>query len=312
LGRVDAPDPDRTPDESLSALLAELAARPTEDTGVARLRARGLVVAREVTSWGPLAPVAEVGWRTLRRDSSIGGSVLSGALAYRLFIWLLPFALVLVIGFGWATDLKTGSRAIRHSGLTGFMAHSVADSTQKTRGFGALVAFVTAVLVLLYQTSVLLRAVRAVTALAWGLPVTTLRRPVRSQFLFLGWMLVLIVVAASAAPLRTALDYPWSLVSALAVYTALPALYLVLACWLLPRPPVHWLRLVPGAILFGTAFTLIGLFNSLILFPWLEQRQATYGVLGLAAGLLFGLFLVGRAFELAAALNATLAEKQPP
>ena len=303
-------EPDRTPEVSLSVLLSELAARPTEHTRVARLRARAVGFARRATSWGPLAPVAEVGWRTLRRDSAIAGSVLSGALAYRLFIWLLPLALMLAIGFGWATNLESGDHLVRHAGLTGFMAHSVASSAERTHGFGAVVAFVTALLVLLYQTSALLRAVRAVTALAWGLSVRTLPRPALTQFLFLGWMLAVIAVAASATPLRAAFDYPWSLVSALAIYVALPALYFVLAFWLLPRPPVRWLRLVPGSILFGTAITLIGLFNSLILFPWLEQRQATYGVLGLAAGLLFGLFLVGRAFELAASLNATLAEER--
>jgi uncharacterized BrkB/YihY/UPF0761 family membrane protein len=66
----------------------------------------------------------------------------------------------------------------------------------------------------------------------------------------------------------------------------------------------------PGSILFGIAVALIGLFNSLVLFPWLAARQATYGVLGVAAGLLFGLFLVGRTVELAASLNATLAEER--
>jgi len=301
---------DRPTEKSLAALLGELAGRPIEDTRLARSRARVLDFVRRVTGWGPLAPVAEVAWRTLRRDASIGGSILSGALAYRLFIWLLPLGLMLVIGFGWVTSTERGDRVIRDAGLTGFIARSVANSAETTHGFKAVVAFVTALFVLLYQTSVLLRATRAVTALAWGLPVMPLRRPVRSGLLFLLWTFALIAIAASAAPLRAELDYPWSLVSALAVYTALPVLYFIAACWLLPRPPVHWLRLVPGSILFGAGIALIGLFNSLVLFPWLEQRQATYGVLGLAAGLLFGLFLVGRAFELAAALNATLVAKR--
>jgi hypothetical protein len=49
----------------------------------------------------------------------------------------------------------------------------------------------------------------------------------------------------------------------------------------------HWKELVPGALLVGAALIFIGLFNSLVLFPWLSQKQATYGVLGVAAGLLF-------------------------
>ena len=41
-----------------------------------------------------------------------------------------------------------------------------------------------------------------------------------------------------------------------------------------------------------------------------REREETYGVLGVAAGLLFGFFLIGRTMELAAALNATLDEER--
>ena len=34
------------------------------------------------------------------RDGEVAGGIIAGALAYRLFIWLLPFALVLVGGLG--------------------------------------------------------------------------------------------------------------------------------------------------------------------------------------------------------------------
>jgi hypothetical protein len=34
------------------------------------------------------------------RDSEVGGGIIAGALAYRLFIWLLPLALVAVAGLG--------------------------------------------------------------------------------------------------------------------------------------------------------------------------------------------------------------------
>ena len=298
---------DRSPEEGQPAQLAELSTSTPSDTRLGRLRGRAIVLAVRATTWGPLAPVTEAGWRTLRRDSSIGGSVLGAALAYRLFIWFLPLALMLVIGLGWIADTTDGdpTRIVRDAGLTGYMANSIANSAERSGGIGAVLGFVTALVVLLYQTSVLLRAVQAVTALAWGLPVRPMSRPARSTFLFLLWILALTAIAASAAPLRASLAKPWDLVSTVLVYLALPGFYFVLARWLLPHPSVHWRRLVPGSILFGSAIALIGLFDSLILFPWLQQREATYGVLGVAAGLLFGLFLLGRTVELAAALNAT-------
>ena len=46
--------------------------------------------------------------------------------------------------------------------------------------------------------------------------------------------------------------------------------------------------------------------------PLLSRQEETYGVLGVAAGLLFSFFLIGRAVELAAALNAVLNERREP
>jgi uncharacterized BrkB/YihY/UPF0761 family membrane protein len=309
---MSAPAPDPPPEESLATQLAELASRPVEDTRIGRLRVRTIDLAQRGTTWGPLAPVAEVGWRTLRRDASIGGSVLGAALAYRLFIWLLPLALILVIGLGIAADTggENPSGIVSDAGLTGFIARSIAGSAERTHGWGAALVLITALVVLLYQTSALLRAARAVTALAWRLPVRPIPRPARATLLFLGWTLLFTAAAASAAPLRHALAFPLDLGSTLAVYVTLPLLYLVLSWWLLPHAADHWLELLPGSILFGTALALIGLFNSLFLFPWLAGRQATYGVLGVAAGLLFSFFLFGRTAELAAALNAELSENR--
>src|SRR3954466_992557 len=43
-------------------------------------------------------PIIDVGYRLVERDSSIGGGLLAGALAYRLFVLLLPTALLCVGG----------------------------------------------------------------------------------------------------------------------------------------------------------------------------------------------------------------------
>jgi uncharacterized BrkB/YihY/UPF0761 family membrane protein len=296
---------------SLAAQLAELSSRPVADTRLDRARSRVLDVAQRATTWGPLEPVAEIGWRTFRRDASIGGSVLGAALAYRIFIWLLPFALVVVLALALLAGQTDGnvSQFVRDAGLTGFIATSVADATDGTSGWAILTALAAALFVLAYQTTVLLRAIRAITALAWGLPVTRVPSPARSTLLFLGWLVAFLVVASSAAPVRRGLSFPLDLFVDLALYAAgLPLLWLALSWFLLPHGADRWQELVPGALAVGIGVGAIGLFNTLILFPWLSEREETYGVLGVAAGLLFGFFLIGRLMELAAALNATLAE----
>ena len=105
--------------------------------------------------------------------------------------------------------------------------------------------------------------------------------------------------------------FPLDLVANLVVYSVgLPFLWLLLSWFLLPHRADRRLDLVPGALVVGIGVGAIGLFNTLVLFPWLSEREETYGVLGVAAGLLFGFFLIGRTMELAAALNATLAEER--
>jgi len=298
---------------SLATQLAELASRPAGDTRIERWRAGAIGLAQRATAWGPFEPVAEIGWRTLRRDASIGGSVLGAALAYRIFIWLLPGALVVVLSLALVAGRTQGNIAelVHDAGLTGFVASSVAEAADGTSGWAIASGLAVALVVLLYQTSALLRALRAISALAWGLPVTRVPNPTRSGLLFLGWLVAFLVVAGSAAPIRRAVDFPLDAVLDLVLYSAgLPLLWLLLAWYLLPHRAERPLDLVPGALLVGLGVGAIGLVNTLVLFPWLAGRQETYGVLGVAAGLLFGFFLIGRTMELSAALNATLDEER--
>ena len=131
----------------------------------------------------------------------------------------------------------------------------------------------------------------------------------RAGLPFLGWPLAFIAVGSSAAPIRQALVFPVDLfVNVVAYGAGLPLLWLLLSWFLLPHGAERWPDLVPGALLVGVGVAAISLFNTLVLFPWLSEREETYGVLGVAAGLLFGFFLIGRTIELAAALNATLVE----
>lgn len=308
-----APD-DRPSDETtLAAQLAALASVPGGDTRIERARSGAIALAQRATTWGPFAPIAEVGWRTLRRDASIGGSVLGAALAYRIFIWLLPFTLIAVLSLALIAGRTHGdvAQVVQDAGLTGFMARSVADAANGTSGWAIVSLLVATFVVLLYQTSALLRAIRAVTALAWGMSVTRVPHAARSGLLFLVWTIGFLVVSGSATPIRHALGFPLDLIASLVVYGAgVPLLWLVLSWFLLPHDADRWSELVPGALLVGLGVAAIGLFNALVLFPWLSGREETYGVLGVAAGLLFGFFLVGRTMELAASLNATLAEER--
>ena len=304
-------EPERGTPQSFGELLSELTNRPIGDRRSDRLRARAVAFAERVTSWGPMRPVAEIGWLALRRDAAVGGTVLAGALAYRIFIWLLPLVLVVILGLGLlAGSPADAAETLADAGLTGVLASSISTAATDTRGWAVVTGLVVGVVVLLYQSYALLRAIRAVTALAWRLPVRPPVGPLQATLLFLAWMLAFTVTASSITALRANLEQPLELVATLASYVVLPAFWVALSWFLLPHASVHWRDLIPGALVVGTAMTLISVFNALFLFPMLSRQEETYGVLGIAAGLLFSFFLVGRAIELAAALNAVLNEQR--
>src|SRR5262245_59111938 len=74
------------------------------------------------------------------RDRDVGGGIIAGALAYRLFIWLLPLALVAVAGFGIAADASSGSpeEAAESLGIEGLVSNSIAHAAESPKRWYAL------------------------------------------------------------------------------------------------------------------------------------------------------------------------------
>jgi uncharacterized BrkB/YihY/UPF0761 family membrane protein len=74
----------------------------------------------------------------------------------------------------------------------------------------------------------------------------------------------------------------------------------------LPGGEAGWPALVPGALLIGAGLLFVNVFNVYVTTRLVENRANTYGVLGVAAALLFSLVLVGRIAVLGAELNASI------
>ena len=302
----------RMPDEEPGRTtgLGELAGAPVGEGRIARLRTRGLALAERATTWGPVGPVAEVGWRTFRRDQAIAGSVLASAIAYRLFIWLLPLTLVLIAALGVVADVQ-GERAASYvagAGIGDVFADAVGAAADTTGRWGRVAVMLSAGVVLLYQTYVLLRALRAVSAFAWGVPLRAIRRPLTATLVLLGLLLGTVAVTGLTGRIAEAADGPAGWVVSLASLAVLPAFFVLLSVLLLPTAATRWTDHLPGAAVFYVALSAIHLFNALVLFPWIARQQEAYGVLGVAAGVLLSLFILGRALGICAALNAVLHE----
>jgi len=306
----DAPPDDDVRDyATFRGMLDELTSRPVGGSRIDRARTRVLDTAERLTTWGPLGPIAESGWQVWRRDREIAGSVLAAALAYRIFIWLLPLALVLVAGLG-LFGSSDAAHAVNDLGISGVVAQSVSDTAHSGSWFGRIVLIISGTAVFLYESYILLRTLRAISAFSWRIPVRPLRRPARQVLLFLGLSLALVVGLSLTNRIAGILFFPLGLIVALISLLVVPAYIVIVSMVLLPHRATSWMAFVPGAILVYGTYALVHLLATLVVVPWVAHKQATYGVLGISAGVLFLMFVFGRVVELAFSLNAVLEQQR--
>jgi len=249
----------------------------------------------------------DLGLTIVERDASIGGGLLAGALAYRLFVLLLPVALLFVSGIGLYADAadKSADRVAKDAGLQGLIASQVASTAS---GGARWIVFMVMLPAVLYALAKLYRAIAVTHAIAWhgsGRGVRVTGRGLTA----VGAALLANVAAAEAVGWIRRQNGLGGL-SALLVY-----LVVVGGAWLivsieLPRRETTWSDLLPGALLLGGGLLFVNVFNVYVTTRLVEGRADTYGALGIAAALLFSLVLVGRLIVLSAELNAALDERR--
>jgi uncharacterized BrkB/YihY/UPF0761 family membrane protein len=242
------------------------------------------------------------------RDSEFGGGIIAGALAFRLFIWLLPFALVLVGGLGVAASASSDSpeHTAGRLGLAGLVSSSVQTAAKDNAHWYALLVGVP---VLLFATRSVLRVLIGSHRILWGDTRAAAPRP---KIVGSVKLLVLLLALFASAGLASAIR-AWS--PGLGILATLIAAVPFGAIWLLvsvnlPHRGSSWAALVPGAILFAVGAQVIQIAAAYLLAPYAIAKQGTYGALGVAAALLLALFFISRLVVGAAVLNATLFDRK--
>jgi uncharacterized BrkB/YihY/UPF0761 family membrane protein len=243
----------------------------------------------------------------VERDSEVGGGIIAGALAYRLFIWLLPLALIAVAGLGFAADARSESpeQAAESLGLKGLISSSVANAANSPNRWYALLVGVP---VLVWATRSMLRVLIGAHRLVWTDERAAAPKPNLVPTLRLLALLFCIGAVSTVASAIRAWSTPPGVLATLVALVPYAALW-VLVTLRLPRRGAPWTALVPGAALFALGVEVLHAVVAYVITPWALAKQGTYGALGVAGALLFGLFLVSRLMVAAAVLNATLWER---
>jgi membrane protein len=260
---------------------------------------------RRAAELAPRTPGFEHALQAFNRDRRSGGGLLAGALAFRLFGAMLPFALLLTVLLGYAAtlDQQAPRKAADAVGIGQALLESVAESSKLSSGTRWLVA-ASALVALLWSATSAARAIRAVHSLAWEGGIGRFGRP-------LGAALVLIATIAATAAVMGASGRARAELGSGGLLLSLAAIVAFFAIWLgasslLPHGGAPWTALVPGAVLVALGLQVVHLGTVLFIAGRVERASETYGSLGVAFTILFWLYIVSRVIVASAMLNAAL------
>ena len=249
-------------------------------------------------------------FESAEREYAAGSGLLAGGVAYRLFLWLLPFGLVLAeIGSFWTDADPDGIEdAATHFGFPAAVARS--SRTAFETGSHSRVYLLTAGIVfLLWFGMSAVRALRVAYSIAWAVPATKLRRPLHASVLFTAVVSSLLLLGLMTRWIRHEIGAIAELPSLL-IMLAIYAVAAILVTRLLPHGDAPWRALLPGAVVIAVGIELMHLLVTLYLAPKLEHSTKLYGSLGAATVVLLWLYLTARLLVSSAFLNATLWERR--
>lgn len=292
------PNGDREPQERAEVPRKRMGARVAAVEARARLlEERALAARRNHRSVDVVFEMAD-------RDVEVGGGIMAGALAYRLFVWALPLALVAVAGLGFAAEATetTPEEAAESVGLAGLVSQSIASAANSSNRWYALLVGIP---LLVWATRSLLRALIGAHRLVWMDVRAAAPRPTLVATLeLLALVIALLLVSGASGAVRS-----WSggigVVATVLIAVPCAALWLAVSVRL-PHRGSDWRSLVPGALVFGFGIEVLSLVGTYVIAPWAITKRGTYGALGAAAALLLGLYLISRLVIGTAVVNATL------
>ena len=241
---------------------------------------------------------------SIQRDTLAGGSVLAAAVAFRVFLFVVPYVFVVVYALGLASSASGSDPQdlAREAGIVGLLASTItAAATQSV--WTRVVIFVAAVYTLFSGSRSFLKVLAVTHALAWQLP------PQRRKMAKPALIFIVIVTAAFIVFQLILWLRDQSFIAGLlaeVVFIAVPTLlWLVLSLRFFAHATgATWRDLLPGAVLVGVGIQVLHFVTVYWIARLLESKTETYGAIGAALAILFWAYLLGRVFAAAAVLNA--------
>jgi uncharacterized BrkB/YihY/UPF0761 family membrane protein len=254
-------------------------------------------------------PGASLVREVLQSERDLGGGLIAGGVAFRIFLWLVPFGLVVasVLSFWTELDPDGIETAARRFGIGAAAAQAASEALELGDRNRVLVLLFGLVL-LGWFTLGAVRAVLLAYALAWRLEPPRIRRPFRVVALFNG--LFLAAIAAGIGETWLEAQIGLGALVGIALTLAISLAITLTAMWLLPHRATDVRELLPGALLATVGHQLVQIAVIFYFAPRLGRSEETYGAFGTAATMLIWLYVLSRLVTSAAFLNATLWDRR--
>lgn len=244
-------------------------------------------------------------------DVHVGGGILAGAVAFRMFLFLVPFVYVCFTLLGWLAKgiNQNPEHLAKVLGITGILASAVVN-TQSIGVASQILLLVGASFAMLVTANSLVKTLFVVHWLVWGVPRAKPSgfRPIGTT---IGIAFVMTVVSVATNALRTHLGLTGSLLVVLLV-TGIAFVVWWWVSWQLPHASVSPRQLIPGAIFVALGADVMHVLTTYWIGAVIARKSNTYGAIGIALAVLLWVYVFGRILVASAGINATLWRREPP
>lgn len=251
----------------------------------------------------PRSSMIDTAFRALDRDVATGGGVLSAAVAFRVFLFMIPYVFVLIVGFGVAADASGSDPQdlARSAGIGGLVAKSL-KGVGDLSGWSRVTALFFGLFALFLASRGLVKVLRISHGLIWRVPIRKLKSGTKAAGALVGLVTVILGTIYVVEHFR---DQSFVLsILLLGVMAVIPAAVWLLVTWLLPHADCPWWALAPGAGVFGIG--VLGLHAATIYWFAYEvsKKSETYGAIGMSLAFLLWAYILGRIVTAAASISA--------
>jgi uncharacterized BrkB/YihY/UPF0761 family membrane protein len=288
-----------------------VAAEPREEKGWAARISRWQERAEEATArYQRLAetnPLYGLPLAFLARYTARQGVLLASAAAFRMFMWAVPFALLvagILAGIS-AISSQEITNVAKSAGITGAASQEVVKTLAEAQR-SWWVATLIGLVLFLWGTRTLTRNLILVNAHIWSAPAKMRQKDILMiSLIFAGSWCGVLVGAVVIARLDVV---PGGPLIAIACQTAGIATLWLLLTQRLPDRRRHWTDLLPGCLLFGFGLAVLHTVSRFYLPARVEHSSQLYGSLGLAAAMLAWLLVIGQLIVICAVVNSVCTE----